>query len=872
MIEDEVSQVTCPITTKLVLDQDEKTKEPLVQVHRNLVTRLKPHQVDGVQFIWDCCCESVMKANTTPGSGCILAHCMGLGKTLQVVTFLHTMLQSKILKFRTALVVCPLNTILNWVNEFDKWQDNMGEDKVKVTEFATLRRPQERHVALQKWQRDGGVMIMGYELYRNLTLAHKVKNQTLTKTFHSTLVNPGPDFVICDEGHILRNEASNISKAMSAIKTKRRVVLTGTPLQNNLNEYHCMVNFIKENLLGSLKEFRNRFMNPIQNGQCADSTPRDVRLMKNRAHVLHAMLAGCVQRRDYSALTKFLPPKLEYVLAVRVTPLQCRLYRYYLDNFTRTGSLVDGSRVKAGTSLFKDFQILSRIWMHPWCLQLDYISKKNKGYFEGKNHAKAASYLGTEESAVTNSRERERKGSAAHLLDGSDEDVIILWDNTSTGANVGGDKRTNPAVEAVKAASSCRPDSPSADWFKGLLSDSDASILEHSGKMVLLFEILRMAEELGDKVLVFSQSLISLDLVEDFLDLADKAKAKGKSSLYKGAGNWIRNKDYYRLDGSTSASSRKKWAEGLNDAANTRGRLFLISTRAGSLGINLVAANRVIIFDASWNPSYDIQSIFRVYRFGQLKNVFVYRFLAQGTMEEKIYDRQVAKQSLSFRVVDQQQIERHFTLFELTELYMFEPDLLDDPNSEKKSKRSTPLLPKDIILAELLQSCKDQIVRYHEHESLLDHKEEEELSEADRKAAWDEYEAEGAFFLNQQSNSPVVPVPSNSQVQFNQSSLNRKTNEQLKTLINDSRAKVGEAIKALQSVVNQPLEYYKMLLWSKNPMLLETDVNAMAEKWKSSDDNQRQTKQAAYEDVLSRQHSLTICIQAILSSRQNKET
>ena len=153
-------------------------------------------------------------------------------------------------------------------------------------------------------------------------------------------------------------------------------------------------------------------------------------------------------------------------------------------------------------------------------------------------------------------------------------------------------------------------------------------------------------------------------------------------------------------------------------------------------------------------------------------------FPLQGTMEEKIYDRQVTKQSLSYRVVDQQQIERHFTLFELKELYTFEPDLLNDPNS-KKSKRTTSALPKvtpltvlvvsfflpwpltnphmtnlqyglilfvsdsqDQILTTLLETCKDQIVSYHEHESLLDHKQEEELSEAERKAAWAEYEAE----------------------------------------------------------------------------------------------------------------------------------
>ncbi|XP_036826190.1 transcriptional regulator ATRX isoform X6 [Oncorhynchus mykiss] len=239
LVVEEASAVACPITTKLVLDEDEETKEPMVQVHRNLVTKLKPHQVDGVQFMWDCCCESVKKTNKNSGSGCILAHCMGLGKTLQVVTQLHTLLLCEKLDFSTALIVCPLNTVLNWLNEFEKWQYGFKDkESLKVTELATVKRPQERASALQQWQEDGGIMIIGYEMYRNLTQGRNIKSKKLKETFQKTLVDPGPDFVICDEGHILKNEASAISKAMNSIKTRRRVVLTGTPLQNNLIE--CM--------------------------------------------------------------------------------------------------------------------------------------------------------------------------------------------------------------------------------------------------------------------------------------------------------------------------------------------------------------------------------------------------------------------------------------------------------------------------------------------------------------------------------------------------------------------------------------------------------------------------------------------------------
>ncbi|XP_050984110.1 transcriptional regulator ATRX [Labeo rohita] len=882
IVVEESSQVTCPITTKLVLDEDEETKEPLVQVHRNLVTKLKPHQVDGVQFMWDCCCESVKKVEKSCGSGCILAHCMGLGKTLQVVTFLHTVLLCEKLNFTTALVVCPLNTVLNWLNEFEKWQEGLkDEESLEVTELATVKRPQERAYALQRWQEDGGIMIIGYEMYRNLTQGRNIKSKKLKEAFQKTLVDPGPDFVICDEGHILKNEASAVSKAMNSIKTRRRVVLTGTPLQNNLIEYHCMVNFIKENLLGSVKEFRNRFINPIQNGQCADSTLADVRVMKKRAHILYEMLAGCVQRRDYTALTKFLPPKHEYVLAVRLTPIQCKLYRYYLDHFTGVGSALESGRGRAGTKLFQDFQMLSRIWTHPWCLQLDYISKENKGYFDEDSMEEFIASE-TEESSMSLTSEDEKpkrkkkrgkgKEQSSDKSDSDDLEVIKEWNTSSRGGNPEGRNRAEP-VEEVRPSNS-GPGSPSPDWYKEFVTEPDSEVLEHSGKMVLLFEILRMAEEVEDKVLVFSQSLISLDLIEDFLELAGRAKEEGKLSPYKGEGKWFRNIDYYRLDGSTNATTRKKWAEEFNDTSNVRGRLFLISTRAGSLGINLVAANRVIIFDASWNPSYDIQSIFRVYRFGQVKTVFVYRFLAQGTMEEKIYDRQVTKQSLSFRVVDQQQIERHFTMNELTELYTFEPDQLDDP-SEKKSKRATPMLPKDPFLAELLHSYKDHIVGYHEHDSLLDHKEEEALSEEDRKAAWAEYEAEKkglSMRFNQPSYSQMgVGAGPNSYFPFNVAALASMSNQQLEDLINQGRQKVMEATNALKSVPREPLEDIVAQVWKENPSLPENQVQSMALGRQAGYELEIKHREAVYRDVLSKQQTLMMYVQKVIANRKVQE-
>ena len=150
--------------------------------------------------------------------------------------------------------------------------------------------------------------------------------------------------------------AASTSLALKQIKSKRRIVLTGYPLQNNLLEYWCMVDFVRPSYLGTKTEFSNMFERPIQNGQCIDSTPQDCKLMRYRAHVLHSLLKGFVQRRSHSVLQKCLPDKTEHVLLIRLTPFQRKLYTVFMDEVVRS---------KKVPNPLKAFAVCCKIWNHP---------------------------------------------------------------------------------------------------------------------------------------------------------------------------------------------------------------------------------------------------------------------------------------------------------------------------------------------------------------------------------------------------------------------------------------------------------------------------------------------------------------------------
>ena len=377
--------------------------------------------------------------------------------------------------------------------------------------------------------------------------------------------------------------------------------------------------------------------------------------------------------------------------------------------------------------------LLFRVWNHPFIL----LKAKEKA-----DIARVLQEDAEEDEQFINDDDEESEakstGSDNSEESGSDVEEVKRRKITTRGGRGDSDKLV-AGLDEVKAETLASDKGWWSRFMQDPEDDHELMNLELGSKMVLLMDILKECYLIGDKVLVFSQSLMSLDLIEKFLQLADSG------DLEEMFGTWKHGKDYFRMDGSTAPDVRKKWCSYFNNKKNTDMRLFLISTKAGGLGINLVAANRVIIFDASWNPAHDVQSIFRVYRFGQEKPVYIYRFLAKGTMEEKIYDRQVTKQSLSARVVDEQQIERHFTMNELAELYTF--------NDEPKENQPTFKLPQDKLLAELITKHKDLIWKIHDHDSLLENQVDEQLTEEERKAAWKEFEDEKEGIRNIASTS-----------------------------------------------------------------------------------------------------------------------
>lgn len=279
-----------------------------------LANVLRPHQREGVTFMYDCVVGKKGEFN-----GCIMADEMGLGKTLQCVTLTWTLLrQSPNCKptINKAIIVCPSSLVKNWEKEFYKWlqgrlhclamEGGSKEDNIKLLE----------QFAYNSSYRCGApVLIISYETFR---------------IYSDILCRNEIGLVICDEGHRLKNSDNLTYQALMGLKTRKRILLSGTPIQNDLVEYFSLVNFVNPGMLGSASEFKRNFENIILRGQNADSSERERILALEKTQQLISIVNQCIIRRTNQILTKYLPVKFEMIICVRLTPIQIALYTNFI--------------------------------------------------------------------------------------------------------------------------------------------------------------------------------------------------------------------------------------------------------------------------------------------------------------------------------------------------------------------------------------------------------------------------------------------------------------------------------------------------------------------------------------------------------------
>ena len=511
--------------------------------------KLRPHQRAGVAFLYDC-----VTGERMPGyNGAILADEMGLGKTIQTVALIWTCLKQG--KYGTpvskkCLVVTPSSLVRNWCNEFEKW---LGEGAVKTFSIAESTPKGDR--ILSRFEGEGDVLVISYDQLRKYI--DRISKMSAV------------DLVVCDEGHRLKNAEIKTTKAVDALPSKRRVILSGTPIQNDLAEFHAMVNFVNPGIIGPLDLFKRVFEEPIMHGRDPDCDDYTKDLGAERAHYLANLTQRFILRRTQSINEKYLPAKVDITVFCRLGDEQRVLYQ----------KLVGLAQSFASSPLVL-ITALKKL-----CNHVDLLYEATTA--EGSQLQLPKGFFG--------------KGFASGQLD------------PSLGSKLD---------------------------FVSLLLDE----LQRSGQ--------------GDKLVVVSNYTQTLDII------ARLCKSKGIS--------------FFQLDGNTPIKRRQELVDRFNIPMQ-RELVFLLSSKAGGVGLNLIGANRLVLFDPDWNPANDAQAMGRVWRDGQKKRVFIYRLLSTGTIEEKIYQRQVSKQGLSANVVDMKEdSKQHFTLEELKALFDFHADTVCD--------------------------------------------------------------------------------------------------------------------------------------------------------------------------------------------------
>ncbi|XP_067093359.1 chromodomain-helicase-DNA-binding protein 4 isoform X2 [Osmerus mordax] len=467
---------------------------------------LHPYQLEGLNWL---------RFSWAQATDTILADEMGLGKTVQTAVFLYSLYKEGHSK-GPFLVSAPLSTIINWEREFEMWAPDMyvvtyvgdkdSRAVIRENEFSFEGNAIRGGKKASKMKKDSTVkfhvLLTSYEL---ITI-----DQAILGSIDWACL-------VVDEAHRLKNNQSKFFRVLNNYPLQHKLLLTGTPLQNNLEELFHLLNFLTPERFNNLEGFLEEF---------ADIAKED------QIKKLHEMLGPHMLRRLKADVFKHMPSKTELIVRVELSPMQKKYYKFILTrNFEALNTRGGGNQV----SLLNVVMDLKKCCNHPY------------------------------------------------LFPGA-------------------------AMEAPKIPNG---------MYEG------SALTKASGKLTLLQKMMKKLKEGGHRVLVFSQMTKMLDLLEDFLE----------NEGYK----------YERIDGGVTGGMRQEAIDRFN-APGAPQFAFLLSTRAGGLGINLATADTVVIYDSDWNPHNDIQAFSRAHRIGQNKKVMIYRFVTKASVEERI--TQVAKKKM----------------------------------------------------------------------------------------------------------------------------------------------------------------------------------------------------------------------------------
>ncbi|CDK24262.1 unnamed protein product [Kuraishia capsulata CBS 1993] len=497
----------------------------------------------------------------------ILADEMGLGKTVQTVSFLSWLIYAR-RQNGPHLVVVPLSTVPAWQETFEKWSPDLN--CIYYMGNAKSRKA-----------------IRDFEFYGS---SKKPKFNILLTTYEYILKDRSElgsfkwQFMAVDEAHRLKNAESSLYESLKEFKISNRLLITGTPLQNNIKELAALCNFLMPGKFNIEQEID--FESPDADAE------EYIQDLQKKIHPF-------ILRRLKKDVEKSLPAKTERILRVELSDLQTQYYKNVLTkNYSALTQGVKGAHI----SLLNVMSELKKASNHPY------------------------------------------------LFDQAEEAVLTRAGGSHSRENI----------------------------LRGMIMSS--------GKMVLLDKLLTRLRKDGHRVLIFSQMVRMLDILGDYLS--------------------IKGYNFQRLDGTIPSAQRRVAIDHFN-ADGSQDFVFLLSTRAGGLGINLMTADTVIIFDSDWNPQADLQAMARAHRIGQKNHVMVYRFVSKDTVEEEVLERARKKMILEYAIIslgitDKQKKKNEPSNGELSEILKFGAGNMFKANENQKKLE-------DLNLDDVLNHAEDHV-------------------------------------------------------------------------------------------------------------------------------------------------------------------